>query len=558
MGGRGALEIHSLGPHPLIQHFLDRLGIVRILDKHIHSNREGVLTHGTSIGILIHNVLVSRDPLYRLNEWLDPVEPAALGISPEQKQAFNDDRVARALDQLAEYGGRGVFFQLALRSIKLYNLETGRIHHDTTSVSFTGQYTESKQDPRITHGHSKQHRPDLKQLVFGLNVTADGAVPLSHGVYSGNRSDDTIHRDNFDGLRALLGRDDFIYVADSKLCTKDNLVHIDEHGGRFVTVLPKTRKEDRAFRERLRKKGGRWRLVLGSDACDGDLEQGGCYWTSPGAGKTEEGFRLIWMRSSTKIRLDRENRQKHLDRAKTELSDLAGRINKRDLKTKKQILSAARQILTTHGCRDLLRVSLVPSVITTYHCTRPGRPRPGDPKRRVSTTVYDLRVTEDAVRLRQERNTDGVFPLVTNVPPKEATVLDVLQMYRYQPHLERRFENLKSEYAVAPVYLKTPTRVVGLLHVYFLALMVAALLEREIRRRMAGEGIEALPIYPEERECRAPSCPRILEVFQQVSWYKHVRPTDVTTFPVSLTDTQREVLRLLGVPQVTYEALASQ
>ena len=83
--GRRILEIHRLGPHPLIQFFLERLSVVRILDKHIHSNRDGKLSHGTAIGVLVHNVLVSRETLYRLSEWILPIEPRVLGLTAEQK-----------------------------------------------------------------------------------------------------------------------------------------------------------------------------------------------------------------------------------------------------------------------------------------------------------------------------------------------------------------------------------------------------------------------------------------------------------------------------------------
>lgn len=213
--GKQILEVHRLGPHPLIEHLLQRLDLARILDKHIHSNREGKLSHGRAICVLVHNILVARDPLYRLSEWMEPIEPRALALTQEQKLAINDDRMARALDQLAEYGGRGVFFELALRSIELFGLKTDRVHFDTTSVTFSGEYKGSgaAQEAKITRGHNKDGRPNLKQLVFGLNVTSDGAVPLSHGVFSGNRNDDTLHRDNVDGLRDLLDKDDFIYVA---------------------------------------------------------------------------------------------------------------------------------------------------------------------------------------------------------------------------------------------------------------------------------------------------------------------------------------------------------
>ncbi len=290
--GRSTLEIHRLGPHPLIQHYLERLNVDRILDKHIHSNRTGIISHGKTISLLVHNILVSRDPLYRLPEWTENLDSKAIGLSEEQKKAINDDRMGRSLEQLAEYGGRGVFFQLALRSIKLFNLETSRVHFDTTSITFSGNYKSSVRSPQIMHGFNKDHRPDLKQLVFGLNVTSDGAVPLSHEIFSGNQTDDTLHKSNVDSLRDLLAKDDFIYVADGKLCTKENLKYISEYGGKFVTVLPRTRKEDFDFRDKLRGTTTRWRKILtveNSKSLNGIETYSACV----GPEKTENGFRII-------------------------------------------------------------------------------------------------------------------------------------------------------------------------------------------------------------------------------------------------------------------------
>jgi hypothetical protein len=98
-------------------------------------------------------------------------------------------------------------------------------------------------------GHSKDHRPDLKQLVLILIVCADGAVPLAHRLADGNTTDDQTHIETWDGLLALLGHTRFLYVADCKLCTREQMVHIDRRGGRFVTVLPRSRAEDARLRE---------------------------------------------------------------------------------------------------------------------------------------------------------------------------------------------------------------------------------------------------------------------------------------------------------------------
>jgi transposase len=549
--GKKTLEIHRLGPHPIIQHFLEHLAVARILDKHIHSSRDSHVSHGSAIAFLVHNVLLSRDPLYRLTEWCEGIEPQALGLSSKEKLDLNDDRVGRALEQLAEFGGRGVFFQLALRAIKLYKIETQRIHFDTTTVTFSGEYQGATTEPRITHGHNKDHRPDLKQLLFGLNVTSDGAVPVLHGVWSGNQSDDTLHTGNFDALRDLLQKSDFIYVADCKLASEENMKHIAAFGGRFVTVLPRTRKEDVAFRDGLRKKAGRWKMILTVEVgTKGPTEN---YWTTSGPTLSKEGYRLLWIKSSAKAAQDKRAREEHIVKAKANLAELRGRLNHRELKTSSKIRQAIKKILKAHGCEAFLRVKLEREIRTKAKRLRAGRPKKGAGFEYVSDILHDFQVKELAIPLRKEENTDGVFPLITNLPEKGHKALDVLQIYRYQPYIERRFENLKTEYAVAPVYLKKPSRVVGLVHVYFIAMMVAALIEREIRKSMARDEIASLPIYPEERECKAPTSPRVFGTFSQVDWYRQIADDGVAAFPVKLTDMQAEILRLLGLPRKLYE-----
>ena len=98
--------------------------------------------------------------------------------------------------------------------------------------------------PVPERGFSKDHRGDLSQLVEILTVSADGAVPIAHRLVDGSLEDSTTHICTWDQLVAMLGTATFTYVADPKLCTRDNLDHIAHNGGRFLTILPKTRKED--------------------------------------------------------------------------------------------------------------------------------------------------------------------------------------------------------------------------------------------------------------------------------------------------------------------------
>src|SRR5208283_4961956 len=163
--------------------------------------------------VLLRNLLLSREPIYGVGEWAARHAPDLLGLA---------------------------------------NSEMGRLHNDSTTVSFCGAYTGATVERRflgrptlaVTFGHNKDHRPDLKQLLFILTVTADGGVPLHFRAESGNVVDDQTHRDTWDLLCQLTGRRDFLCVADCKLATGENMAHIHQHQGRFVTILPRTRGED--------------------------------------------------------------------------------------------------------------------------------------------------------------------------------------------------------------------------------------------------------------------------------------------------------------------------
>ena len=100
---------------------------------------------------------------------------------------------------------------------------------------------------------------------------------------------------------------------------------------------------------------------------------------------------------------------------------------------------------------------------------------------------------------------DGVFPLLTNDRKLSAT--EVLQAYKRQPLLEKRFSQFKTDFAVAPVFLKNVSRIQGLLAAYFFALLVQTLLERELRQAMARAGEASLPLYPEDRPCASDDAP---------------------------------------------------
>src|SRR3972149_2147134 len=164
--GAANLQVHRVGPHPILRYFLDRMTFPRIVGSCLGAPREGFLDHAQTLSVLVQNIIMSPAPLYRIAEWAGPISPAALGLSPEEKRSINDDRVARSLDALSSSRARSLFFRLALNVIKKFEIDTSRIPHDPTTVTFHGRYEGSHADPQITPGLSKDHRPDPQQLAF--------------------------------------------------------------------------------------------------------------------------------------------------------------------------------------------------------------------------------------------------------------------------------------------------------------------------------------------------------------------------------------------------------
>jgi transposase len=554
--GRAALQRHHLGPHPILRHYLERLNFRGIIRDCLGSGLERSLDHAEVLGVLVHNVLVSRGPMYRIRQWAETIEPEAVGLSPPQVDHLNDDRLVRSLEALASERGRNVFFRLALRAIKHFRVNSPRVHFDTTTVTLFGQYASSRAEPRITRGINKDHRPDLKQLVFGLNVSSDGAVPLLHHVFSGNRTDDSVHVRNFNSLRALLGTEEFVYVADSKLCTHENLRHVVSTGGQFVTVMPRTWGEDKRFRRQLRdgQPPVRWRKIHQMPNARRSSEPPDIYSsTSAGPQQTAGGdYRIVWIRSSQKAALDRQVRHGRLRAAEVELDELARKVGGRKLRSPKEIETRVRQLLGAHHVQGLLGVRVVPFTEIEHRYLRPGRPSPRAAMRVVRNRRFRLQITRDKQALRREARTDGVFPLLTSIPATLRSKRQILEIYKYQPYLEKRFALTKSDYGVAPIFLKKPIRVVGLLHVYFVAVLLSALIERQVRIGMLARDIPKLPILPEGRPTETPTTPRILENFNDVSWYEFQEGERSVSFPIELNDTQKTLLDLAEVPPTLY------
>lgn len=560
-GGKHRLRSSTIGALPLLDHILQRMNLEEILQAHLpREDPRSKLPVAKGLLLLVKNLLISREPMYGLSEWAARYDLQWLRLSAEQFLALNDDRLGRCLTIFFHSDRPGLILTLVRHVVREFALGLDELHNDSTSVSFFGAYHEAaKEDQRrgrrtlaITYGHSKDHRPDLKQLLYILTITSDGGVPVHFRPANGNVTDDTTHRENWDLLCQIAGRRDFLYVADCKLATIENMNYIAGKGGRFVSVLPRTRKEDGLFRQRVQKGEVVWQ-----PRWDKTDEQGDLVDRFSVCGEAEvlpEGYHLWWFHSTRKAELDLAARSGRLARAEQQLRELQDQLRSPRSRQREpgKVQDRVAKILQDADVAEWIRAEVQPRQEETYRQQKRGRPGKDTVYVKEVTTRLGLEYTIDAEAVRRERLADGIFPLVTN--DRHLGVLEVLHAYKRQPQVEKRFAQLKTDFAVAPVFLKDVGRIEALFCVYFLVLLAESLLERELRQAMEREGLKTIPLYPEARPCRRPTARRLIDVFEPLQRHtlEEAEGQSVSLAP-ELSPLHRKLLRLLGIPAARYD-----
>jgi transposase len=490
--------------------------------------------------------------MYEIADWVGALDERCLGLDPSEAAFIHDDRVGQALESFYQGRHKDVFFHLALRAIKVFEVNCSQIHQDTTTVTFSGKYSGWGGSELLTYGHNKDHRPDLKQLVLGMSVSADGSVPLVHNIYDGNQTDDRLHPENHRRLRQLLKRTDFIYVADCKLATLENLRRIEGGGGLFVSVMPRTWKEDVLFRQALRAGQVQWDHLLSRKNNRQPDSQMDRYFLAAGQAEAQ-GYRLLWIRSTQKAEQDAQSRAQAVAKALDALKNLQSRLNTYRLKSRQAIEQAIAKILKEHQTKDWIDSSIHTERAYKRHYGQPGRPSASGQGRLSWKPHFSVLVSVNEKAIELQSRTDGVFPIITNLKPEAYAAKKVLEIYKFQPFLEKRHSQIKTWQEVTPVLLKKAERVVAYLHMHVMALMVATLIERQLRRAMKRRSLASLPLYPEDRPCPYPTIFDIVRVFRGVERYEVLEGERLTLFPSQLTQLQKQILELLEVPLSLYQ-----
>lgn len=333
-----------------------------------------------------------------------------------------------------------------------------------------------------------------------------------------------------------------------------NMQHIHRAGGRLVTVMPRSRKEDEQFRKWMQSHTPAWELVW--DRPNPRYSEGprDCWYVHKAELPSAELWTIVWVWSTLLTLHQQARRQRNLAAAIEALTGLRQRLGRARarLRGAAQIDLRLAMILEQHHVGRYLKVRRTVREEYSYKQARRGRPSPDMPYRRITRRRYDIEWSIDEAAIAYDQKSDGMYPLLTN--DRSLSPAQVLEAHKGQPKIEKRFEQLKTVHEIAPVLLKNEARIEAFFTLYFLALMVQALIERELRHAMKHQSIEELPIYPEQRQCRRPTTEQILRLFSLAERHTLLRDGHtVQDFDTDITDLQRQVLTLLGVPLHAYQ-----
>jgi len=222
------VQSHLIGHLGIVAGIFDELNINEVIDRALPKRGSRNLPHSVIIKAMILNGLgFTGQRLYVFPNYFKTIPTEKLlgaGISPSD---LNDDVVGRTLDAIYDYGATELFNEISLHIMKQFTFGTHLLHVDTTNFSVYGKYENDAPDGtdsiKITFGHAKDGRMDLKRFVVGM-VTNQFGLPLFTKAYSGNKSDKKSLIEMIQKTQQAISFDDNdLWIADSALYSEENI-----------------------------------------------------------------------------------------------------------------------------------------------------------------------------------------------------------------------------------------------------------------------------------------------------------------------------------------------
>ena len=454
----------------LIASMIKDVGLISMIDARLVPDAQEEITPGEAVaGMILNGLGFANKPLTLTPQFFANKPLDLLFREGVHAEMFNRFKLGRTLDEVHAYGCDLLLSELALAGCAQERIEQ-RFHHlDTTSFSLSGTYVPESDEHaiHITHGYSKDHRPDLKQVVLELLVSQDGGVPLVSKSWDGNTSDTPIFKERAEALMAAFASAPTprYLVADAKLYTEDTAPTLAKLG--FITRIPGTLKlVSQVITQALQ--GERWHRLDETTRYDGLAL---CHY----------GMAQRWLVVSSQAAMERAEASitKAQQRAWDAIDKQLVHLHAKRFATP-EAAHAALQALSKVWRSHQLATS---QVIEPRRYTGKGRPTPTSPLKAIEWQIHaQVRPAQEVIEAYKQRS--ACFVIGTNIPASHVSDAEVIRAYKAQSGVEGGCRFLKDPlFFVSSLFVKKPSRIQGLLMVMTLALLVYSLTQRRLRQQ---------------------------------------------------------------------------
>jgi transposase len=526
-----SVSVERLDHLGVVASVIKDLGLIEMIDARLGRHDQEEITAGEAVaGMLLNGLGFSDRPLSLTPQFFANKPLDLLFREGVRAEMFNRFKLGRTLDEAYSYGCDLLFSELALAVCLQEGIDARFSHLDTTSFSLTGDYRPESDEHAIaiTHGYSKDHRPDLKQAVLELMVSQDGGVPLLSKSWDGHASDSQIFQERAQALMAAFrGAPNPRYlVADAKLYSEENAANLKQLG--FITRIPGTLKlVSQVITQAL--KGDTWQYLdamtryQGIELCHYGMAQ---------------RWLVVWSQAS--LERAEASVQKACQREAEAIEKQVFHLQAQRFETPPQAQEALAGLVKKWRYHQVASSEL----IEHKRYGKKGRPTAETPIK-ASAWQLQAQVKRDAEYLEDTKRQKACFVLGTNIETAQLSDAEVITGYKGQAQAEGGFRFLKDPlFFVSSLFVKKPCRIQGLLMVMTLALLVYAVAQRRLRRALARQN-ETIPNQINQPTSR----PTLRWVFQVLEGIERVRVTvdeQVRELRTGLNAVKIKILRLFG------------
>ena len=549
-------QINSL---PLLLGIMEDLGLRSLIDQHVrpHGHWQGISV-GTAVTIWLSCLLQERDHrLVLLRDWANARAHTLNTLLDITLRATDcsDDRLANILTMLGDPATQAALdAALVQQWVRVYRLPTTTVRLDSTSVSV--YHDPAEPDGLLQFGHSKDHRPDLRQFKAMLATLDPLGLPLVCQMISGERADDGLYVPAYDAAVAALGTTAVLVVGDSKMAALATRGHLVAQGSGYLCPYrpPGATAEIAGWIEQALARFAQWQRIQTVDEQTGDVTvhaeidawARAQSWTDPATTRRATWTeRVVVVRSTAYQAGQRVLRERALARLTDQLTALwqpPARGRKR-YTTRCDLEQTVAAWIARAGLTAVVQAPVVAEAVPD-----------GTTRWTVERIVVDLAAWQALV----ERLGWQVY--VSNTTPVQYDAAALVATYHQQPLLERGISRLKTRnLQIRPVYLRDERRIAGLLWLLTLALRVLTLTEYRLRTALAErqEAVAGLNPASRTQTTQRPTTERVIAAFANLTVTTVWRDGAYEHYLTPLNATQRQLLILLKLPADLYDRLAA-